>query len=106
MSQPALLIHNANIYTANPAQPRAQAVVIHGHRIVFVGSDAEAIAWRTPQTETINGNGCALLPGLIDSHFHLLWGSLKLESLQLDGATDMAHLGELIQTYAAAHPHK
>ncbi len=106
MSQPTLLIHNANVYTANPAQPRAQAVGIQGNRIVFTGSDAEATSWRTPQTETINGNGCTLLPGLIDSHFHLLWGSLKLESLQLDGATDMAHLGELIQTYAAAHPHK
>jgi len=110
MSQPTLprnpdiLIHNANVYTVDPTYPRAQAVAIHKNRIAFVGTDSDAFAYRTAQTEIINGNGCTLLPGLIDSHFHLLWGSLKLESLQLDHATDLSHLRGLIRQYAASHP--
>lgn len=101
-----LLIRNSNVYTVDPAQPQAEAVGIADNRIAFVGSNADADSWRTPQTEIIDGAGCTLLPGLIDSHFHLRWGSLKLESLQLDSATDLDHLGELIADYAAAHPDK
>ncbi|MEZ4726852.1 MAG: amidohydrolase [Caldilineaceae bacterium] len=105
MAQSAdLLITNAAVYTVDPANPHAEAVAVQGNRIVFVGSMADATAWRGPQTTVIDGAGGTLLPGLIDSHFHLLWGSLKLDSLQLDTATDLAHLGELLRTYAEAHP--
>jgi predicted amidohydrolase YtcJ len=106
MHNTSLIIHNAHVYTVDPAQPRAEAVVLQGNRIAFVGRTVDALAQRTPQSTVIDGAGCSLLPGLIDSHFHLLWGSLKLESLQLDGATDLAHLAELIRAYAAAHPDK
>lgn len=105
MSQSAdLLITNAAVYTVDPANPHAEAVAVQGNQIAFVGSAADATAWRGPHTEVIDGAGGTLLPGLIDSHFHLLWGSLKLDSLQLDTATDLAHLGELLRAYAEAHP--
>lgn len=99
-----LLITNAAVYTVDPIQPHAEAVAVQGNRIVFVGSAAAAEPWRGPHTEVIDAHGQTLLPGLIDSHFHLLWGSLKLDSLQLDGATDLAHLGELLHSYAQLHP--
>jgi len=99
-----LLITNAHVYTVDPANPQAEAVAVQGNQIVFVGTAADAQAWRGPQTEVIDAQGCTLLPGLIDSHFHLLWGSLKLDSLQLDAATDLAHMGELLRAYAAANP--
>lgn len=99
-----LLITNAAVYTVDPIYPHAEAVAVQGNRIVFVGSAAAAQTWRGPHTEVIEAGGQTLLPGLIDSHFHLLWGSLKLDSLQLDGATDLAHLGELLRAYAHAHP--
>src|SRR5690349_18827866 len=81
-----LLITNAQVYTVDEANPHAEAVAIQGNRLVFVGTTADAQVWRGPQTEVIDGQGHTLLPGLIDSHFHLLWGSLKLDSLQLDSA--------------------
>lgn len=106
MNSTSLLIQNANVYTADPLNPRAQAVMVRGNRIAFVGNDAEARHQRTPQTEVIDGKGCTLLPGLIDSHFHLLWGALKLESLQLESAADLPELGALVQQYATEHPDK
>lgn len=104
--RPDILIYNAGVYTMDPGQPQAEAIVTHGNRIVFVGSTSEALSYRTVRTELINGNGCTLLPGLIDSHFHLLWGSLKLESLQLDSASTLTDLGDLIRHYADTHPEK
>ncbi len=44
-------------------------------------------AMRAPKSSTQEDE--RLLPGFIDSHFHLLWGSLKLEQLQLYAANDM-----------------
>jgi len=107
MGQPAdLLITNARVYTADPANPYAEAVAVVGNRIVFVGSMAAAQSWRGAQTAVIDGQGHSLTPGLIDSHFHLLWGSLKLDNLQLDQAADPAHFAALIRTYAAANPER
>jgi len=99
-----LLITNAAVYTVDEANPHAEAVAVRGKRIAFVGSAAAAAAWRGPQTEVIDAAGGTLLPGLIDSHFHLFWGAMKLADLQLWDARDMTHLAELIRVYAAAHP--
>jgi predicted amidohydrolase YtcJ len=105
MSQPAdLLITNAAVYTVDDAQPTAEAVAVRGNRILFVGRAAEAEGWRGPQTEVIDGQGRTLLPGLIDSHFHLLWGSRKLADLQLWDAETMTDLATLIRDYAQQQP--
>jgi predicted amidohydrolase YtcJ len=46
------------------------------------------------------------LPGLIDSHFHLLWGSSKLDDLQLWDATNRQVLTEMVVAYAQAQPQR
>jgi len=105
MSQIAdLLITNAHILTLDDSRPRAQALAIHHNRIAFVGSNEEAQNWRAGRV--IDAQGYTLLPGLIDSHFHLESGSLHLNDLQLNGVETMAELGERVQMYAAAHPDK
>jgi hypothetical protein len=50
----------------DPARPRAQAVAVSGNRIAFVGSAAEALAWRGPHTEVVDAGGRTLLPGFED----------------------------------------
>jgi predicted amidohydrolase YtcJ len=107
MTQPAdLLITNAAVYTVDDANPWAQAVAVRGNQIVFVGRADEAGDWRGPRTQVIDGGGRTLLPGLIDSHFHLLWGSLKLADLQLWEAEELDEVATLIRDYAAAQPER
>jgi len=100
------LFTNASIYTADPANPRAEAVAVRGNRIVFVGRTADAIDLRGPGTEVIDAGGRTLLPGLIDSHFHLLWGSLKLDKLRLEEAGTLAKILDAVAAYAAANPQR
>ena len=100
------LFVNAAVYTADPACPAGEAVAVRGNRLQFVGRTAEALAWRGPQTEVIDAGGRSLLPGLIDSHFHLLWGSLRLDKLRLEEATTLAAILEQTAAYAAAHPQR
>ena len=105
MTDPAeLIITNARAYTVDAARPWAEAVAIRGNRIVFVGDASAALALRGANTEVIDGEQRTLLPGLIDSHFHLLWGSLKLDSLQLDEARGLGQIATAVKTYADAQP--
>lgn len=105
MSQPAdLIITHARVYTVDPAQPWAEAVAVRGQRIAFVGSAAEAAAWRGPRTRVIDGQGCTLLPGFIDSHFHLLMGSIELAGIQLQGVASLESLAAAVNRFAAAQP--
>ncbi|MCB0045288.1 MAG: amidohydrolase [Caldilineaceae bacterium] len=106
MPQADLLITNARVYTADAAQPRAEAVAVKENRIVFVGGSEKAAAWRGANTQVIDGRGRTLMPGFIDAHFHLLWGSVKLDNLQLDGARSIDEILTAVRTYADAHPEK
>lgn len=101
-----LIITNAHALTMDRARPTAEAVAIQGNRIVFVGCAADALAWRRPHTRVIDAAGSTLLPGLIDSHFHLLWGSLKLDNIQCEGLTTYAELAAAVHAYAAANPER
>ena len=98
------LFLNAAVYTADPANPHAEAVAVRGNQILFVGRTADAAALRGARTQVIDAGGRSLLPGLIDSHFHLLWGSLKLDKLRLDDADPLQDILTATAAYAAANP--
>ncbi len=78
-----LILHNANIYTVNPAQPRATAIAIANDRIVAVGSDAEIDAVRLPNAQRVNLAGAFVMPGMIDAHLHLEWTGLGMQSVNV-----------------------
>jgi hypothetical protein len=65
-----LILHDAEVWTVDDARPAAQAVAIEGERIVRVGSDAEVLALKGPQTRLVDLHGAFVLPGLIDAHTH------------------------------------
>lgn len=67
-----LIVHNAKIFTGNPAQPAASALAVKGGRIYSVGTDAEVLGLKNPQTRVIDSGGRRLIPGLIDAHTHVL----------------------------------
>jgi predicted amidohydrolase YtcJ len=100
------LFVNASVHTADPANPHAEAVAVRGNRILFVGRTAETGDLRGARTEVIDAGGRSLLPGLTDSHFHLLWGSLKLDKLRLDDAGTLGEILAATAAYAAANPQR
>ncbi len=105
MSKPAhTIIANAHIFTADPQQPFAEALAIQDDRIVFTGSNAEAKLWKGPATRVIDAAGCSLMPGFIDSHFHMLYGALNLDGMQLEPAASYEDLSRIVLTYAAENP--
>jgi predicted amidohydrolase YtcJ len=107
MSQSAdLIITNARALTLDPAQPRAEALAVVGSQIAWVGSSAGAERLRGPATRVIDAQGRTLLPGIIDSHYHLQMGSLKLVDIRFEGARSYDDLVGAVRAYAAAHADK
>ncbi|MGE7602350.1 amidohydrolase [Peribacillus sp. NPDC097675] len=61
---------NAKIFTANPEQPFASAMVIRDGRIHWIGEEDETEAM---EGERVDLQGRRMLPGLIDAHMHPLY---------------------------------
>jgi len=80
-----LIFSNANVYTANDAQPHADAIAIKGDRIVFVGSEVGANAYRGSGTRVVDLGGQTVVPGLTDSHYHLAGVGDRELTLNLEG---------------------
>ncbi len=84
---------NAHIFTANPQQPYAEAVSVRDGRIVAVGSRGEVAASVGADASVTDLDGQTLLPGLIDSHVHAVFGGIGL--LSADAKNDLADVDAL-----------
>ncbi|USG63344.1 amidohydrolase [Brevibacillus ruminantium] len=65
-----LILQNGAVYTVDRNRNWAEAVVIKGDTIVFVGSNEDAKAYAGAQTKVVDLKGKMVLPGFIDSHTH------------------------------------
>ncbi|MEM7335058.1 MAG: amidohydrolase family protein, partial [Chloroflexota bacterium] len=104
MTIQSLLIQNAKVYTVDEANPTAEAVVVSGNKIVFVGSNEGAKQHASEDCRVVDANGRSLLPGFIDSHFHLAWGAKKLLEAKLGEVESMAELKSTLQAWAKGNP--
>lgn len=70
-----LIVENADIRTADPGQPKAQAFAIKGGRFLAIGSTDDIAAHKGAATKTVDAGGATITPGFVDSHTHLAAGS-------------------------------
>jgi predicted amidohydrolase YtcJ len=104
-----LLIHG-HVYSGNRQAPWAAAVAITATRIEAVGDDAHILKRRGAHTRVIDLHGQTVIPGIVDSHMHLLYGAIALHGLNLSTPSSSVTpdkpqlLIERLQAYAAAHP--
>jgi len=97
-AEPAtLIVHNAQVYTVNEAQPQAQAVAVRGDRIVLVGESAAALALRGAGTRVVDAAGGTLVPGLQDAHGHFAGLGASLATLQLRDTTSYQEIVERVR---------
>ena len=68
---------NARIRTMDPARPLARAMLVRGGKIVRVGDDGDIAAAAGAGARKIDLGGRFVMPGLIDSHTHALWGGRR-----------------------------
>ncbi|UCC73200.1 MAG: amidohydrolase [Gemmatimonadota bacterium] len=91
-------------FDAGGWHPDAEAVAIRDGRIVFVGGNAEAQAYRGGGTQVYDVGGSTVLPGLVDSHVHIAGLGANLERLDLTGVTEEEQAVELAAAAAEELP--
>jgi len=87
-----LVIVNAAVWTGDPAAPDATALAVRGDRLVHVGDRPSAERLVGPRTRVIDAGGRRVVPGLIDTHVHLVNAARGLANLDLRAATSRQDL--------------
>ena len=95
-----VIITKARVFTSDETNPYAEAVAVKGNRIVYVGTNEGAKALQNKSTRIIDGQGHTLTPGFIDTHVHLLWGSIWMGNAQLQEARTKADLKKILLDFA------
>src|SRR5215467_2973428 len=96
-----LLLINAHVVTMNDKQPSAQAIAIHGERIVWVGNSVEGKKLFAT-ARTMDLHGATILPGLIDAHGHLINLGESLVRLNLKDIPTEKEIVERVKQRAAS----
>lgn len=86
-----LIVYNGKIHTFNKETPEVSAVAIKDGKIIAVGNDGLADQFTDEATELIDLKKKRVVPGINDSHIHLIRGGLNYNlELRWDGVPSLA----------------
>ena len=96
---------NADIWTMRSPDDRAEAMLVLGGRVAAQGSEGTILSKaRTAGVKAADARGQTLLPGLIDSHTHLVHQGLLRHRLDLRAVTSLASALRAVRRRAARQP--
>ena len=100
-----LVVRNASIRTLDRARPRASALAVREGLIAAVGDDADVMQLAGKATRIVDARGACLIPGLNDSHTHLIRGGLNYNlELRWDGVRSLADAMAMLRAQVAITP--
>lgn len=100
---PDLILENGQITTLNSSVPEAISLAVKDGKIDNVTKDRTID--RGPQTKVVDLKGRRVIPGLNDSHLHLIRGGLNYNlELRWDGVPSLADALRMLKLQAARTP--
>ncbi|MFJ9624007.1 amidohydrolase [Streptomyces sp. NPDC101181] len=100
-----VVVRNAKVYTGDPARPAASAVAVTDGVITAVGHDADILEHVGPRTQVVDARGRRVVPGLNDSHLHVIRGGLNyVLELRWDGVPSLRTGLSMLREQAARTP--
>ncbi|MBN3967867.1 amidohydrolase [Pseudomonas gregormendelii] len=100
-----LILFNGQFHTVDRENPRASAVAISEGRFIAVGTDVQAMALRGAHTQVVDLKGRCVIPGLNDSHLHLIRGGLNYNlELRWEGVPSVADALRMLKEQADRTP--
>ncbi|MBI4639451.1 MAG: amidohydrolase [Candidatus Tectomicrobia bacterium] len=93
---PDLILYNGKIITVDREFSIAEAVAIKNGLFIGVGRSDELLSLAGRQTQTIDLNGKAVIPGLIDAHAHMDREGLKSAYPSLEGCRSIGDIQRII----------
>ncbi|MGW5411176.1 amidohydrolase [Actinomadura geliboluensis] len=98
------IVRARSVLTMDADRPRGEALAVRGARVVAAGSFDEARAALGEHAPVLDLGDATVLPGLIDTHMHLLWTGLAHVLLDLEGERSIEGILRATRAWADAHP--
>ncbi|HEV8640570.1 MAG TPA: amidohydrolase [Methylomirabilota bacterium] len=99
---PEIVLLNGKVVTVDDRFSVREAIAIRDGKILALGTSSEIRALAGPRTRVIDLRGRAVLPGLIDSHVHMLRAGFRWpQEVRLDDATSVDDILARIRERAA-----
>ncbi|MCF2446611.1 amidohydrolase [Dyadobacter sp. CY345] len=100
-----LIIINASIHTMTANRQIVQSVAITSNKILAIGSNAQVMKTRSKNTRIIDAGGKTIIPGLFDSHLHVIRGGRFYNAeLRWDGVKTLKRAVEMLREQAKRTP--
>jgi predicted amidohydrolase YtcJ len=98
------IFYNGKIAT-NSTPYFAEAITVGGGKVIATGASSELLRARDPGTEVVDLGGHTLIPGLNDSHLHVIRGGLHYNlELRWDGVPSLADAMNMLKEQALRTP--
>lgn len=102
---PDLIIYNGKITTLDANSPEVSALAIKNGIVSALGSDKEIKKLAGTTTQIIDLKNRRVIPGLNDSHLHVIRGGLNYAmELRWDGVPSLARAMEMVKEQVARTP--
>jgi predicted amidohydrolase YtcJ len=99
------VFHGGHITTLDPAQPVTEALAVRDGKVHATGSNAAMLALAGPQTLRVDLAGRRVIPGLNDSHTHLIRAGLNYNmELRWDGVPSLSDAMVMLRAQVAITP--
>jgi predicted amidohydrolase YtcJ len=100
-----LILINGRFSTLDRSNPNPQAVAISDGKFVGAGTEQDMRALAGPATQEIDLGGRRAIPGLIDSHMHIIRGGLNYNmELRWDGVRALSQAMEMLKRQVVVTP--
>jgi predicted amidohydrolase YtcJ len=100
-----LILHSGKIVTLDRDRPLASALAVTEGLVSAIGDRGEVERLRGPDTQDVDLAGATVIPGLNDSHLHLIRGGLNyLMELRWEGVPSVRDALRMLKEQAARTP--
>jgi predicted amidohydrolase YtcJ len=104
-AQADLILTNGKIATMDREGKFVQAVAVKDGKVLATGSNAQVLKLKRGDTQVIDAGGRTVIPGLNDSHLHVIREGLNYNmELRWDGVTSLKRALEMLKEQAARTP--
>ncbi|MEE0515946.1 MAG: amidohydrolase family protein, partial [Emergencia sp.] len=98
----SIVIKNGHLMTMDEAVSNAEWIALRGEQILAVGCGADYLHYTDRNTRIIDAAGKTVLPGFIDSHFHVAITALGESRISLEGVRNFSEAGQRLKEAAGS----
>jgi predicted amidohydrolase YtcJ len=100
-----MIVFNGKIHTMGETKEVVQALAIASNKVLAVGTNAQILKTKGKQTILIDAGGKTVIPGLFDSHLHVIRGGRFYNAeLRWDGVKTLKRALEMLREQAERTP--